>query len=89
MIKKKGRSGILNLTSAPKFGDDSPIPKANNTLNKRQKVKNGSPDKRCRVLTGLRNKNIEILKKSKTVFSKAENSITTLFTWTSVGPKNP
>jgi len=46
MIKKNGRSGILNLTSAPKFGDDSPIPKANNTLNKRQKVKNGSLDKR-------------------------------------------
>ena len=85
-MRKNGRSGILNRTNAPKFGDDNPIPNANNTLNKRQNIRKGSPDNLLSVKKGLPNMKMDILRNSKMVFSSAENRMTNLFTCNSVGP---
>lgn len=79
-IKKKGKRGILNLTSAPKFGDDNPIPKAKKILNKRQNTKKGSPVILFSVVIGFRMVKIAIVSSNSAVFSSAENNITMLFT---------
>lgn len=52
--QKNGTSGILNRTSAPKFGVLNPIANANKTLKLRQNTKNGDELINCSVFSGLR-----------------------------------